>query len=295
MGDVSQSLREYYSESVAAVARESGVSERLIRDWFEHHLITEQGIRGQVLMAPEQSEGLDNRAIRLLENAHLVRAEKRRGATWFELAHDRLIRPVRSSNDAWYQANLSLLQRQAALWEKNDHPEHLLLREAALEQAQAWASAHPDELSPADQEFLERLPGSPPARAGKACPAGTGCQDRRTGALSPQAAPAPGFCQPCPGSRRYLRRLCLLHRKPGSPASATVTPAWQRLPSRLRTLAFANAGTAQANAATADAAKATAINDRAAAIEAQFAAQNSAREADVQRSAAEGCPRHCPG
>ena len=202
MGDVSQSLREYYSESVAAVASESGVSERLIRDWFEHHLITEQGIRGQVLMAPEKSEGLDNAAIRLLENAHLVRAEKRRGATWFELSHDRLIRPVRSSNDAWYQANLSLLQRQAALWEKNDHPEHLLLREAALEQAQAWASRACCRAQPGGSGISQRLPGIPPARAGKARLAGAGCQDRRTGALSAQAAPAPGLCHPCPGSRR---------------------------------------------------------------------------------------------
>ncbi len=287
MGDVSQSLREYYGESVAAVARDSGVSERLIRDWFEHHLITEQGIRGQVLMAPEQSEGLDNRAIRLLENAHLVRAEKRRGATWFELAHDRLIRPVRSSNDAWYQSNLSLLQRQAALWEKNDHQEHLLLRETALEEAQSWATAHPGELSPADQDFLS------------ACQAAHQRELEKL-ALQQQAVKIEEQAR---SARKLRQRLVFasiaLVAAIVFAASALFTGNLARLASNRNaslaataqsasTLAYDNAGTAQANAAAADAAKATAFNDRAAAIVAQSTAQYSAREAEVQRSAAEG-------
>ena len=287
MGDVSQSLREYYNESVADVASKSGVSERLIRDWFEHHLITEQGIRGQVLMAPEKSEGLDNAAIRLLENAHLVRAEKRRGATWFELSHDRLIRPVRSSNDAWYQANLSLLQRQAALWEKNEHPEHLLFREAALEQAQAWANAHAAELSPVDQEFLGACQESHQRE-----------QEKR--ALQEQAVKIEEQAR---SARKLRQRLVFatlaLVAAVIFAASAFYTGYLNRLErdrnaqlavtaQSAEALAVANAGTAQANAAAADAAKATAISDRAAAVKAQFDAQNSAREADVQRSAAEG-------
>lgn len=154
-GDVDQSLAEYYASQVIGTARETGVSERAIRDWFEHQLITEGGIRSQVLMGHGQSEGLDNRAIRRLENAHLVRAEKRGGATWFELAHDRLIQPVRTDNTAWFQANLSLLQRQAALWEKDFHRPTLLLRGAALQEAEAWAGSHADELTAIEREFLQ--------------------------------------------------------------------------------------------------------------------------------------------
>ena len=116
IGDVNQSLRGYYAERVAAIGEETGIPERKLREWFERKLITETGIRSQVLMGQGQSEGLDNAAIRLLENAHLVRAEKRRGVTWFELAHDRLIQPVRQDNAEWFQANLSLLQRQAEVW-----------------------------------------------------------------------------------------------------------------------------------------------------------------------------------
>jgi hypothetical protein len=36
-----------------------------------------------------------------LIDAHLVRAEQRRGMTWFELAHDRMLAPVRASNARW--------------------------------------------------------------------------------------------------------------------------------------------------------------------------------------------------
>ena len=67
-------------------------------------------------MGADASQGLPNAAIWPLVNAHLVRAEQRRGATWFELAHDRLIAPVRADNAAWFAAHLSTLQRQAALW-----------------------------------------------------------------------------------------------------------------------------------------------------------------------------------
>jgi WD40 repeat protein len=162
VGDVDESLAEYYAERVAATAGETGVRERAIRDWFDRQLITEQGIRGQVLMEPDKSEGLDNgeritlAAIRLLENAHLVRAEKRRGATWFELAHDRLLKPVRINNAAWAQAHLSLLQRQATLWDNQERVDNLVLRDEQLLEVEEWAAAHPGELTETDQEFLKK-------------------------------------------------------------------------------------------------------------------------------------------
>ena len=153
-GDVNQSLSKYYAERVMAIAGQTGVRERSIRNWFEHRLITEGGIRGQVLMSPEHSGDLENQVIRLLEDTHLVRAEKRRGATWFELAHDRLIDPVRRNNAAWFQDRLSPLQRQAELWEHENRPNHLLLREQALVDAETWAIEHPDELTPTERDYL---------------------------------------------------------------------------------------------------------------------------------------------
>jgi CHAT domain len=61
-------------------------------------------------------------------DAHLLRAEERRGVTWYELAHDRLIAPVRQDNAIWFEAHLSALQRQARLWDSANRPDGLLLR-----------------------------------------------------------------------------------------------------------------------------------------------------------------------
>jgi V8-like Glu-specific endopeptidase len=154
VGDVDRALADFYGDQVAAIAGETGTSERTIREWIEGQLITEQGIRGQVLQGPEGSRGLDNPVIWRLVDAHLVRAENRRGATWFELAHDRLIEPVRGDNAVWREARLSVLQRQAALWEENGRPGGLLLHGEALIQAEDWAESHKDELTSVERGFL---------------------------------------------------------------------------------------------------------------------------------------------
>ena len=154
LGDVDTALRGYYADTVGRVAGETGLRERAIREWFDRQLVTEAGIRGQVLMTTEKSRGLANAAIWLLVDAHLVRAEQRRGATWFELGHDRLIAPVRADNAAWFEAHLSTLQRQAALWEGQGRPDGLLLSGAMLAEAKAWAAEHASEMEPGEISFL---------------------------------------------------------------------------------------------------------------------------------------------
>ncbi|MGH2520984.1 MAG: hypothetical protein ACRDH2_00640, partial [Anaerolineales bacterium] len=155
VGDVDTALAEYYAGRVAAAAEATKVRERAIREWVDGQLITDQGTRGQVLMGAGKSEGLDNRVVSFLESAHLLRSEKRGGATWFELAHDRLLQPVRANNTAWFQSNLSELQRLAAVWDKQDRPEAMVLRGEALARAEEWAAAHPDEMTQVEQDFLE--------------------------------------------------------------------------------------------------------------------------------------------
>ena len=78
VGDVNQSLADYYAERVAAVAGQSGAKEKDIRAWFEYRLITDSGLRSQVLMEVDTSAGLSNHAIRLLEDAHVIRRETAR-------------------------------------------------------------------------------------------------------------------------------------------------------------------------------------------------------------------------
>ena len=117
VGDVDTALAGYYAEHVARgrPPRPASASGRSATG-SSAQLITAQGIARAGAPGAEQSQGLANRAIEPLIDAHLVRAEKRRGATWFELAHDRLIEPIRANNAAWREAHLSSLQRQAVLW-----------------------------------------------------------------------------------------------------------------------------------------------------------------------------------
>lgn len=154
VGDVDQSLAAYYAERVAIIAADTGIRERVIRQWIQNELITKDDIRLPVLKGQDETEGLDNRAINMLVDAYLVRAEKRGGKTWYELAHDRLVKPVRENNETWFDENLSLLQRQAELWKK-DRPYYLLLRGEVLQEAIEWAEGHADELTDDDRAFLE--------------------------------------------------------------------------------------------------------------------------------------------
>jgi tetratricopeptide (TPR) repeat protein len=154
-GDVNAALAGYYAERVKEIAVDKDVNERSIRGWFNNALITEEGIRGQVLHTPGSSQGLDDRAIWPLIDAHLVRAEKRRGATWFELAHDRLIRPIQSNNAEWLEKNLEPFQRQAELWDRQKRPDGLLLHDAALVEAEDWAGGNNPKLIPVERDFLK--------------------------------------------------------------------------------------------------------------------------------------------
>jgi len=154
--DVNAALAGYYADSVAEVAARTGVNERQIRNWFEAALITKEGVRSRILKGPENSEGLDNRAIQELVNTHTVRVEESHYRTWFELAHDRLVDPVHSDNAAWREVHLTRWQRQAALWQQQEQPDSLLLATEDLSEARQWAARHEAELAAEEQQYLER-------------------------------------------------------------------------------------------------------------------------------------------
>ncbi len=141
VGDVNHSLAEFYATSVARVAGETGISERSIREWFNASLITPDGVRSQARLGVETCEGLPVEVVRKLENTHLIRGDKRTGQTWVELTHDRLIGPVRSDNQKWFDANLSLFQRQAALWAEQGFLEGLLFHDKELDAAEEEAKS----------------------------------------------------------------------------------------------------------------------------------------------------------
>jgi WD40 repeat protein len=154
VGNVDQALATYYADCVGATAVETGVSERTIRDWFEHELVTPEGIRGQVLRGPQETGAAGQRAVRLLTDAHLVRAESRHGATWYELAHDRLIEPVVDDNARWREEHLTDLERLASWWDQNRRPDQALLAASDIDGAEQWMTANTDAVSQVEREFV---------------------------------------------------------------------------------------------------------------------------------------------
>ncbi len=148
---VDQALGTYFAAKVLEVAGRTKVSERSIRNWFDQQLITAQGLRGQVLRTPGSSQGLENTAIDELLNAYLVRKEDRRGLTWFELAHDRLVRPIQANNRQWYAVNLQPFQHKAVAWFSQGKPPTQLLVGRELEEAKNWKG----DLTPGEREFLQ--------------------------------------------------------------------------------------------------------------------------------------------
>jgi len=136
---VDNALADYYRRCIHHVVVEKKLAdERTVREWFSS-LITARGIRTQILLDEDSINRLSNAAIKVLVDKHLVRAEQRGGRTWFELSHDRLVNPIRSSNADWNVENLSFVQRRAAEWENAGRPSYLLLRGSQLYEARKWA------------------------------------------------------------------------------------------------------------------------------------------------------------
>ncbi|NJO84628.1 MAG: hypothetical protein HC828_18905 [Blastochloris sp.] len=107
-------------------------------------------------MHPNQDRGKQEFPLPLVD-AHLIRVDERRGVAWFELTHDRLIAPILSDNEAWIDANLSTLQQQARLWEKQGRPNGALLRGDALQKAEA--SLNESNLNGVELTFLNASRG----------------------------------------------------------------------------------------------------------------------------------------
>ena len=154
---VDNALSDYYDQGIRSVAEGEDVhaGERTIRDWFEQELITEQKTRGLVPIGPKSAGSLDASAVLPLIDTYLVREEKRRGSSWLELSHDRLIEPIKASNAEWRKQSLSPLQLQAALWESQHRSDDLLVRDELLIQMEDWTRAHAGDLTTTEDDYLK--------------------------------------------------------------------------------------------------------------------------------------------
>jgi WD40 repeat protein len=100
-GTVDEALRKFYDSSVTEIALKFHVSESELRRWFDTSLVTPAGTRGTVFRDVNVTAGMSNAVVDALENKHLIRADWRAGAQWYEITHDRLLRPIRESNRQW--------------------------------------------------------------------------------------------------------------------------------------------------------------------------------------------------
>ena len=100
ISNVDNALEEFYDRAVD-VAKNIGSTEKKIRNWCEEKLITPSGTRSFIHRSTSSTEGMDNKVVDSLEGQYLIRREWRSGSPWYELTHDRLVKPIKDSNKKW--------------------------------------------------------------------------------------------------------------------------------------------------------------------------------------------------
>jgi hypothetical protein len=101
LGDIDETLEDFYEDSIHEASKQTGIEEGTIRNWFDEKLITTSGTRGSVHRGIISTGGISNNIVDILENRYVIRKEERSGAQWYELTHDRLIGPIKDSNNYW--------------------------------------------------------------------------------------------------------------------------------------------------------------------------------------------------
>lgn len=155
--NVSDALSNFYKIILDLTVKETGVEEADLRNWFGKTLITPMGTRSTVFRGEVSTGGIDNKVVDFLVGHHIIRAEIRAGARWYELTHDRLVEPIIADNAKWFTSNLSLFQQQAALWAAQGQPEGMLLRGNELdlaEQEQRKKESESKTIPKIEQDFL---------------------------------------------------------------------------------------------------------------------------------------------
>jgi hypothetical protein len=158
-GDIDKALSSFYESAINRAIQATGVKEGVLRRWFEQDLITATGTRGIVFQGPNETGGIPNAVVEQLVNQHIIRAEMRGGGRWYELTHDRLIAPIKASNEHWILSHSGDKQTQRRLevraeqWVRNGRSEEDLLDGGELLEARRWLESP----SAADIGYTEAL------------------------------------------------------------------------------------------------------------------------------------------
>ncbi|MEM7346073.1 MAG: SUMF1/EgtB/PvdO family nonheme iron enzyme [Chloroflexota bacterium] len=154
MATLTKLCRIFYEETLARVSETTEVSQRLLRLWFDHSLITPARTRGLVYRGETHTEGMINVAVDALNDAYLIRATIRSGDTWYELAHDRLVEPILTANRNWQTTYFNPLAAALQEWISSGRNSQRLLRGTQLTEARAFADAKPGEVLEEEKNFL---------------------------------------------------------------------------------------------------------------------------------------------
>lgn len=125
-GNVDQALQEFYQSALKEAAGKASIKEDSLRQWFESELITEAGSRGLVFRGETATGGIPNPAVDALEELHIIRAEVRGRDRWYELTHDRFIRPIQRSNQEWKSGQWTTAVRKVVT--ETDVPQDVLMQ-----------------------------------------------------------------------------------------------------------------------------------------------------------------------
>ena len=99
--NVDKSLEDFYIKCIRSTVKQTNVKEEDLRKWCEENLITSSDTRSNIHLEANVTKGIPNKAIEILAELYLIRREWRAGAYWYELTHDRLIKPIKESNKEW--------------------------------------------------------------------------------------------------------------------------------------------------------------------------------------------------
>jgi tetratricopeptide (TPR) repeat protein len=96
--DVDRALAEFCNQALTAVSEDHDLPVTELRSWLQRTFVTELGTRDTAYEGLTQTAGMPNAVVRALEDRHVLKAELRSGARWYELQHDRLIKPIQQAD-----------------------------------------------------------------------------------------------------------------------------------------------------------------------------------------------------
>jgi WD40 repeat protein len=151
---VDEALATYYRNELLEIATGEKALERDLRFWVQENLIDPSGIRIPVRQGARSTEGLDNKIIDKLYDAYLVRRERRLNATWYELAHDRLVPPIVTDNKEWFDRNLGFIGKACRTWIQHGRNPRYLLNQRDLKKELKQYQSNFRWFSPDEAEFV---------------------------------------------------------------------------------------------------------------------------------------------